>query len=134
MTTTSRRWSTFVSGLVLTMALAAGGPAHAQWGFPVYTGPSGAGYGSSAYDYGSPVNFGAGYGTAIASGFSPYDYGTVGGLGYGGFGGLGFSTLPGYAQASGQRPQTTASFPSAYDVVTAVPGWSRSTHRIRRRR
>ena len=132
---TTRRWSTLVSGFVFTLALAAGGPARAQWGFPDNSGPFGAGYGTgiafgfSPYDYGSSV----GYGTGIASGFSPYNYGSFGGLGYGGFGGIGFSPLPGYAQASGQIPQTTASFQSAYDVVTTVPGWSRSTHRVRRR-
>ena len=118
---TSRRSSTLVSGLVLTLALAAGGPARAQWGFPDNSGP-----------------YGPGYGTGTSSGFSPFDYGSFGGLGYGGlgyggFGGIGFSPLPGYAQSSGQRPQTTASFQSAFDVVTTVPGWSRSTHRVRRR-
>jgi hypothetical protein len=116
MTSTSRRWSTFVSGFVLTMALAAGGPARAQWGFPINSGP-----------------FGAGYGTGIASGFSPDNYGSFGGLGYGGFGGIGFSPIPGYAQASGQIPQTTASFQSTFDVVTTVPRWSGSTRRVRRR-
>jgi hypothetical protein len=138
---TSRRWSTFVSGLVLTLALASGGSARAQWGFPGNSGPFGLGSGIgsasgfSPYDYGSfGGQFGLGSGVGSASGFSPFNYGSFGGgLGYGGFGGIGFSPLPGYAQATGQVPQTTASYQSAYDVVTSVPGWSRSTHRVRRR-
>jgi hypothetical protein len=112
----TRRWSTLVSGFVFTLALAAGGPARAQWGFPGDFGP-----------------FGPGYSTGAAPGFSPFTYGSLAGPGYGGFGGIGFSPLPGYAQATGQRPRTTASYQSAYDVVTSVPGWSRSTHRVRRR-
>jgi hypothetical protein len=136
MRSTTRRWSTFVSGLVLTMALASGGSARAQWGFPGNSGPFGMGYGTgfasgfSPYDYGSSV----GYGTGIASGFSPYNTGSFGGLGYGGFGGIGYSPLPGYAQASGQVPQTTTSFQSAFDIVTTAPRWSGSTRRVRRRR
>ncbi len=132
----SRRWSTIVSGLVLTMAMASGSPARAQWGFPGNASPFGAGYatgsgfGFSPYDYGSSV----GYGTVGASGFLPYNNSSFGGLGYGGFGGIGFSPLPGYAQASGQVPQTTASFQSAFDVVTTVPRWSGSQRRVRRRR
>jgi hypothetical protein len=111
----TRRWSTRVSGFVFTMALAAGGPARAQWGFPGDFGP-----------------FGPGYSTGAAPGFSPFTYGSLGGLGYGGFGGIGFSPLPGYAQGTGQVPQTTASFQSSSDVVTTVPGWSRSRRRVRR--
>jgi hypothetical protein len=112
----TRRWSTLVSGFVFTLALAAGGPARAQWGFPDNSGP-----------------FGLGYATGAASGFSPFDSGSFGGLGYGGFGGIGFSPLPGYAQSTGQWPQTTASFQSVSDVVTRIPGWSRSRRRVRRR-
>ena len=137
----SRRWSTLVSGLVLTLALAAGGPAQAQWSFPVYSGPFGLGYGTGlAMESRHTITvhseaFGPGYGIGTPSGFLPFSAGSFGGgLGYGGFGGIGFSPLPGYAQSTGQVPQTTASFQSAYDVVTTVPGWGRSTHRVRRRR
>jgi hypothetical protein len=65
MRSTTRRWSTLVSGLVLTMALASGGSARAQWGFPDNSGP-----------------FGMGYGTGFASGFSPYGYGSSVGYGH----------------------------------------------------
>jgi hypothetical protein len=112
----TRRWSTLVSGFVFTLALAAGGSARAQWGFPDNSGP-----------------FGLGYATGAASGFSPFDLGSFGGLGYGGFGGIGFSPLPGYGLSSGEIPQTTASFQSVSDVVTTLPGWSRSRRRVRRR-
>ena len=101
----------------------------AQWGYPGNSGPFGLGYGTgfasgfSPYDYssfGGP--FGPGYGIGTTSGFSPFNYGSFGGgLGYGGFGGIGFSPLPGYAQSTGQRPQTTASYQSASDAVTLSP-------------
>ena len=112
----TRRWSTLVSGFVFTLALAAGGPARAQWSFPDNSGP-----------------FGLGYATGAAAGFSPFDSGSFGGLGYGGFGGIGFFPHPGYDLSTGERPQTTASFQSASDVVTTVPGWSRLRRRVRRR-
>src|ERR1700722_15962180 len=103
---TSRRLSTLVSGLVLTLGQPPGGPARAQWGFPVNPGPFARGYGTgsasgfSPFDYGSfGGQLGLGYGTGSAPGFSPFGYGSFeGGLGYGGFGGIGFSPLPGYAQ------------------------------------
>ena len=112
----TRRWSTRVLGFVFTLALAAGGPARAQWGFPDNSGP-----------------FGPGYAPGAAAGFSPLDSGSFGGLGYGGFGGIGFFPFPGYGLSTGERPQTTASFQSVSDAVTAVPGWSRSRRRVRRR-
>ena len=126
---TSRRWSTIVSGFVLTTAMAAGGPAHAQWGFPVTSGFGAGGYsGSSPYDYGSY----GGYGVAGGGGYSVYDLGSTGGLGYGGFAGIGSSSLPGYAESSGQVPMTGA-FQSA-EVVTRVPRWGGPMRRLRRRR
>jgi hypothetical protein len=118
---TSRRWSTLVSGLVLTLALGAGGPARAQFGVS----------GISGYPSVSP--YGLGYASGIGYGATPYDYGPYGGLGYGGFGGIGVFPYPGYDLASGLTPQTTTAFPSISNVVTAVPGWSGSAHRVRRR-
>ena len=53
---TSRRLSTLVSGLVLTLGLTAGGPVRAERGFPGNSGP-----------------FALGSGTGFASGFSPFE-------------------------------------------------------------
>jgi hypothetical protein len=112
----TRRWSTLVSGFVFALALAAGGPARAQWSFPANFSP-----------------FGQGFAPGAAAGFSPLNSGSFGGLGYGGFEGIGFFPNPGYGLSTGEIPQTTASFQSASDAVTAVPGWSRSRRRVRRR-
>jgi hypothetical protein len=117
---TSQRWSTFVSVLVFALVLATTGNARAQWGFPVYSGYSGA------------SQFGLGYGAA--QGFSPFGYGSFGATTS--FGGpsnfVGFP-LPGYSLSIGQRPQATASFQSVSNVVTLVPSWGGGTHRVRRR-
>jgi hypothetical protein len=118
---TSRRWSTLVSGLVLTLALAAGGPARAQsFGFQGIPG------------YPSVSQFGSGYGTGTAAGIAP-DYGSFGEVGYGGLGRIGAFPLPGYGLSIGRRPQTTTSFQSVSNVITTVPGWFGRSHRIRRR-
>jgi hypothetical protein len=132
---TSRRSSTLVLGLVLTLALAAGGPARAQWGYPAYSGPFGPGYGTGSYAGFSPYAYGSfgSYGIVSGAQSAPFGLGSFGGLGYGGFGGIGFSPLPGYAESTGQIPQTTTSFPSTYDIVTRAPRWSGSTRRVRPR-
>ena len=116
---TSQRWTTLVSGLVLTLALAAGSPARAQWGLP------------GAPDYPPVGQFGLGSG--VVQGISPFGFGSFGVGGHvGSFNFVGFPT-PGYARAIGQRPHTTTSFQSVSDTVTLVPGWSGSGHRVRRR-
>jgi hypothetical protein len=120
-----RRWSTLVSGFVFTLALAAGGPARAQWGFPDNSGPFGLGYAPGAASGFSPLDSGS-------SGFSPLDSGSFEGLGYGGIGGIGFFPLPGYGLSTGEMPQTRASFQSVSDVVTTVPSWRRLRRRVRR--
>ena len=119
---TSRRWSTLVSGLVFSLVLATAGSARAQFGFQGVPGHPSAG------------QFGLGYGTGIAYGLSPFDYGLVGCASCGGFGAPGVFPSTGYGLANGRRPQTTASYQSVYDVVSTVPGWSGPVHRVRRRR
>jgi len=71
---TSQRWSTLVSVLVFALVLATAGTARAQWGFP----------GTSGQPSVSP--FRHEYGTGIAWGTTPYDYGSFGGVSYGGYG------------------------------------------------
>jgi hypothetical protein len=137
---TSQRWSTLVSLLVFALVLATAGRARAQWGFPLTSGqPSvspfgpqygtGIGFGTTAYDYGSfgGVSYG-GFGT------TPSVYGSFGGLSYGGFGGIGAFPNSSYGLINGPRPpQATASFQSVSHVVTLLPGWSGSAHRVHRR-
>ena len=128
---TSRRWSTFVSGLVLTLTLGRGRPRPCTMEFPVYTGPLGRGMGSRHTITGrrsTPVRSARATGTGIASGFRltitahSEDWDTAASAV------LGFSTLPGYAQASGQRPRDDGFVPvkRTCDVVTSVPGSGRS--------
>ena len=119
---TSRRWSTLVSGFVLTLALAAGGPARAQFGF----------FGSIP---GSPTvsQFGQGYGTGTAWGTSSFDHGSFSGAGSGRLGGISVFPLPGYGLSRGLRPQTTTSFQPLANVITSLPGWSGRVHRVHRR-
>ena len=63
--------SSFVSGLVLTLALAAGRPAQAQFGFHGIPGsPSGS-------------QFGLDYETGAGFGITPFSYGSCGGAGRG---------------------------------------------------
>ena len=118
----SRRGSTLVSGLVLTLAMAAGGRAEAQFvrssGIPGYS---------------SAGAFGPGYGDGTVYGLSPLNYGSFGGVGYGGLGQIGTFPLPGYGLGIGRRRQTITSFRSVSQVVTTVPGWFGRPHRIRRR-
>jgi hypothetical protein len=119
---TSQRWSALVSGLVLTLALAAGSPARAQFGFQGIPGSPSAG------------RFGLGYETGTAYGTWPYSYGSLEGAGFTGFGGIGtVPALPGYRLSSGQRPQAITSYQSVSSAVTLVPGWNGSSHRVRRR-
>ena len=117
---TSRRWSTLVSGFVLTLALAAGGPARAQFGF----------FGGIP---GSPTvsQFGLGYGTGTAWGTSSFDHGSFSGAGSGRLGGISVFPSPGYGL--GLRPQTTTSFQPLANVITSLPGWSGRVHRVHRR-
>jgi hypothetical protein len=115
----SRRWSTFVSGLVLTLAMASGGPAEAQF---VVSG--------SIPGYSPAGTFGPGYGAGLVSGLSPLPYGSLGGAGYGGLGPTGTFPLPGYGLSIGRRPQTTTSFQSVSQVITTVPGWFGRVHRV----
>ena len=109
------------SVVFLTLALAAPGGAHAQFGFRGIPGAP------------SVSQFGPGYGTGTAYGISPFDYGSFGGVYYGCLGGIGTFPLPGYGLSIGRRPQTTTSFQSVSDVITTVPGWSPAVHRVRRR-
>ena len=118
---TSRRWSTLVSGLVFSLTLAMAGSARAQFGF------------QAIQDHPSVSQFGLDYGTGTAPGISPFDCGSFGGVCSGGFGVISVYPHTGYGLGYGQRPQTTASYQSVYDVVTSVPGWSGSAHRVRRR-
>jgi hypothetical protein len=119
---TSQRWKTVVSGVVLTLALAAGSPARAQFGFQGMAGSP------------SVSSFGLGYGTQTVYGASPFGYGSFGGSGYTALGGVGtFPTLPGYRLSSGQRPQTITSYQSISSAIILVPGWNGSAHRLRRR-
>ena len=117
---TSQRWSTVVTGLVFALVLATAGSAQAQW---VVT--SNPGY--------PPVGqLGLGYGAV--PGISPFGYGSFGAGGYLGSSHFVGFPVPGYGQAIGQRPLTTTSFQSASDVVTLVPAWNGSRHRIHHRR
>ena len=118
----SRRWSTLVSGLVLTLAMASGGRAEAQF---VVSG--------SIPGYSPAGTFGPGYGAGLVSGLAPLPNGSFGGAGYGGWGLVGTFPLPGYGLSIGRRPQVTTSFPSVSQVITTVPGWFGRPHRIRRR-
>ena len=130
---TSRRWGSLVSGLVFSLMLATVGSARAQFGFQGIPGGPAVG------------QFGPAYGAGIAYGVTPFNYGVVGCAGCGAYGA--FDAFPsgaygainafpngGYGFAGGRRPQTTASYQSVSDVITAVPGWSGPTHRVRRRR
>jgi hypothetical protein len=119
---TSRRWCTLVSGFVLTLALVAGGPARAQFGF----------FGGIP---GSPTvsQFRLGYGTGIAWGASSFDHGAFGGAGSGRLGGISVFHLPGHGSSLGRRPQTTTSFQPLANAITSLPGWSGRAHRVHRR-
>ncbi len=118
---TSRRWATLVSGLVFSLTLATAGSARAQFGFQGIPGQP------------SVSQFELGYGTGNAPGISPFDCGSLRGVCSDGFGVISVYPHPGYGLSYGRRPQTTTSYQSVYDVVTAVPGWSGSAHRVRRR-
>ena len=97
------------------LALASGGPARAQWGFPLTYSP-----------------FVQGYGIGTAHGISPDDYGSFGGVSFGGLGTIGKSPSANFDLHSGPWPLATTSFQSVSNVITLVPGWSGSTHRVRR--
>ena len=120
---TSQWWNTLVSVLVLALVLATGSSARAQWGFPGISGQPGV------------SQFGLGYGPWPAYGASPYDngYGSFAGTGYGGSSNFIGFPQPGYSLSTGQRPLTTTSFQSFSNVVTLVPSWSGSAHRIHHR-
>ena len=109
------------SVVFLTLALAAPGGAHAQFGFRGIPGAP------------SVSQFGPGDGTGIAYGISPFDDGSFGGAGYGGLAPIGTFPLPGHGLSNGRRPQTTTSFQSVTDVIATVPGWFGRSHGIRRR-
>jgi len=116
---TSQRWSTLVSVLVFALVLATAGSARAQWVIP----------GTSGYP---PVSqFGLGFGAV--QGISPFDFGSLGVASFGGLGGVRGFPHPGYGRSIGRTPQAITSFQSVSDVVTLVPGWNGSAHRISRR-
>ncbi len=137
---TSRRLSTLSSILVVALALAAPGGARAQSGF------QGTSSGSSF------SQFGLGYGAGIDFGTTPFSYGSLGGAGFGGSGGIGESPSSLSGLSNGQiggvyqsaawsnllpvpyaRPQTTTAFQPVHNIITSLPGWSGSTHRVRDR-
>jgi hypothetical protein len=118
---TSRRWSTLFSGLVFSLTLATAGSAGAQFGLQGIPGQP------------SVSQFDPGYGTGTAPGIAPFDCGALGGVCSGGFGVISVYPHPGSGLSYRRRPPTTTSYQSVYDVVTAVPGWSGSAHRVRRR-
>jgi hypothetical protein len=119
---TSQRWGSLVSTLVFSLTLATAGSARAQFGFQGIPGSPAVG------------QFGPAYGAGIAYGVTPFDYGLVGCAGCGAYGAIDAFPNGGFGFAGGRRPQTTASYHSVSDVITAVPGWSGSPHRVRRRR
>lgn len=118
---TLQRWNTRVSVLAFALVVATAGSARAQWG---YSGTSG---------YPSVSPFGHEYGTGNTWGSTPYDYGSSGGLSYSGSGGIGAFTHSSDGPSNGPMPQTTPSFQQVSSVVTLVPDWSGSAHRIHRR-
>ncbi len=118
---TSQSWNTLVSVLVFALLLATAGSARAQWGFG----------GISVQP--SVSSFGQGSGTAIVSGAAPFDYGSFGGVGYGGSGRVGAFPRLNSGLSTGPRRLTTTSFQSLSNVVTLVPAWSGSAHRVHRR-
>jgi len=118
---TSRRWTTPLSILVFALALTTAGSARAQLGFP----------GISGHPFDSPSGWG--YGTGIAPGISPFDFGSFGARSYSGVGVIRGFPAPGYGRSIGRRPQTITSFQSVADAVTLVPGWNGSAHRVRHR-
>ena len=80
------------------------------------------------------ATFGLGYGTGDCVGTSPsIGYGSFVGAGFGGPSNFIGFPLPGYTLSIGQTPQTTASFQSFSNVVTLVPSWNGSGHRVHRR-
>jgi hypothetical protein len=119
---TSQRWSTLVSGLVLTLALAAGGRAEAQF---VFSG--------GIPGYSSAGAFDPGDGAVIVSGLSPFNYGSFAGVGFGGLGQIGAFPLPGYGRSIGRRPLTTTSFQPLSSGITSLSGWNGRLHGVRRR-
>jgi hypothetical protein len=118
---TTQRWTTLVSVLAFSLVLATAGSARAQWGFPGISSQPGV------------SQFGLGSGSGTAYGSSPSALGSFGATGSGGFGNFVGFPLPGYSQSIGQTPQATFALQPAYDVVTAVPGWSGRSHRVHRR-
>jgi hypothetical protein len=111
----SRPWGTIVSGLVISLTLTTAGSARAQFGLPGFPG------------YPSVGQSGLGY--RDAPGVWAADNGPFGCAGCGGLGVIPVFPNAGY----GARPQTTNSYQSVYDAVTAVPGWGGSGRRVRRR-
>jgi hypothetical protein len=118
---TSQRWSTLVTVLVFSLVVTTAESAQAQWGFPGIYGQPGV------------SQFGLGYGSWNAYGSSPSALGSFGATGDGGFSNFVGFPLPGYSVSIGQTPQATFALQPAYDVVTAVPGWSGRSHRVHRR-
>ena len=119
---TSPRWSTLVSGVVLTLALAVGGPARAQFFFD----------GPPCLPYPPVSDFGLGFGPGTDAGIWPPGYGSFAGASYGDLARIGAFPLPG--PSSYAWPRTTTSFQPIYSTITLLPGWNGSTHRVRRRR
>lgn len=116
---TSQRWSKLVSVFVFSLVLGTAGSARAQWAYP------------GTWGYPQASQFGVGYGAL--PGYSPYGYGFYGAGGYADTSNFIGFPMAGYAEALGQVPQTTTTFPSFSNTVTLVPGWGGSTHGVYRR-
>ena len=119
---TSRRWGRLVSALVFSLTLATAGSARAQFGFPGISGQPSIG------------PFTPGYGTGIAYGIYPSDYGLVGCAGCGGPSVINPAIWPVYGPVAVPTARTTTSYQAVYSAVSVVPGWDAPSRRVRRRR
>ena len=122
---TSPRWNTLVSGVVLTLALAVGGPAQAQ---RIFDGMPSI---PSSFDLES--SFCVGDGSGVGLSFFNNGYSSFGLTGYGYSGGMRGFPLPGYGFSNREWPQTTTSFQADSSTNTPLRRLNSSTNRGRRR-